>query len=230
MDRTRDQDLLLRVSDLALTYPEVGATAGAKLPAGYRIIERSLSLGSGFEIFERASAGLLSWQMHRRAGIIVSATSPTAITGTDALLVLGRRPFTITAPCRVVYDVATDRRCQPGIRHHAAVSHGPHPITARRPHASSRRSGARAPAQLRPGGDPSAVAEGVTGPAAHGAAHVHRDDDVARGGRVPGRPAEFTVGARSVPGVALMYLPRASGSGQPICSARATMMPAGPRR
>ncbi|HSU36302.1 MAG TPA: DUF1990 domain-containing protein [Propionibacteriaceae bacterium] len=105
-----DQDLLQRVGNLALTYPEVGATAAPRMPIGYRHIDRSLTVGSGTAVYERACVGLLSWQMHRRAGIKVIATAPSAVTGTCAILLIGRRPIAITAPCRVVYDVSTERR------------------------------------------------------------------------------------------------------------------------
>jgi uncharacterized protein (UPF0548 family) len=71
-------------------------------PAGYRTLERSLILGFGAEVFERAVHGLLSWQMHLEAGISVDSAAPTATVGEAVLLTLGRRPFTTTAPCRVV--------------------------------------------------------------------------------------------------------------------------------
>jgi uncharacterized protein (UPF0548 family) len=110
MGRTSDRDLLQRASALPLSYPEEGATAWAGLPAGYHWTERTLTLGSGDDVYQRACTGLLSWQMHRRAGIAITATAATAIPGTCALLVIGRRPLAITAACRVVYDVAAERQ------------------------------------------------------------------------------------------------------------------------
>lgn len=107
---TSNQELLGRLSALSLTYPEQGASTSAELPAGYGHVERSLTLGSGQEIYERACTGLLTWQMHRRTGITISATAPTAVTGTNVLLIIGRRPIALVAPCRVVYDVTTDRQ------------------------------------------------------------------------------------------------------------------------
>lgn len=105
-----DHDRLQHICDLPLTYPEAGATADARLPSGYRLIERSLTLGSGGTVYERACSGLLSWQMHRRAGIKVAATAPVAVPGTCAVLTIGWWPVAVTAPCRVVYDVKADRR------------------------------------------------------------------------------------------------------------------------
>ncbi len=110
MGRTSDRELLRQAAALPLSYPEEGATAWARLPAGYRWTERTLTLGSGDDVHERACTGLLSWQMHRRAGIAITATAATAAPGSCVLLVIGRRPLAITAACRVVYDVASDQQ------------------------------------------------------------------------------------------------------------------------
>jgi uncharacterized protein (UPF0548 family) len=108
--RLSDQDLAEWLSQLPLTYPEVGATAGSEVPAGYGGLERSLVLGTGPEVFERAVTGLLSWQMHRRTGLGLAGNAPTAVTGSCVELFIGRRPFALTAPCRVVYEVTEPRR------------------------------------------------------------------------------------------------------------------------
>jgi uncharacterized protein (UPF0548 family) len=84
-----------------LTYPEVGATAG-DLPAGYRHLRRSASLGSGLGVFRTASAELLGWEMHRRAGLTVLAEAPTARLGSDVRLGNPLGPIRIWASCRVV--------------------------------------------------------------------------------------------------------------------------------
>jgi uncharacterized protein (UPF0548 family) len=107
----RGDELARRLAELPLTYPEHGGTAWTELPAGYRRIERSAVLGSGSAVFERACSGLLSWQIYPRLGVTVDGNSPTAVTGTCALLSVGRRPLALTAPCRVIYTVADqDRR------------------------------------------------------------------------------------------------------------------------
>jgi uncharacterized protein (UPF0548 family) len=56
-------------------------------------------------VFERARAGLASWELHRRAGLGVAGNAPTVVTGGCVLLIIGRRPLALTAPCRVVYTV-----------------------------------------------------------------------------------------------------------------------------
>jgi uncharacterized protein (UPF0548 family) len=100
-----------RLSNLPFSYAEVGATAHADLPPGFGHLERSRVIGAGPDAFDRARTGLMSWQMHRRAGFGLVADSPTAATGSCALIVVGRRPFAVTAPCRVVYEVTGDARC-----------------------------------------------------------------------------------------------------------------------
>ena len=53
------------------SYPEVGATRAAELPAGYRIDRYELRLGSEDGRFERAVEALRRWQGQIGAGIRV---------------------------------------------------------------------------------------------------------------------------------------------------------------
>jgi uncharacterized protein (UPF0548 family) len=79
------------------TYPEVGATAG-ELPAGYHHVHASAVIGHGLSDLEAAAATLLTWDMHRRAGIRILSAPPRAEAGVEVeLRWLGRR-----IPCRVV--------------------------------------------------------------------------------------------------------------------------------
>ena len=87
-----------------LTYQEVGATAD-RLPAGYRHVTRSAPLGCGRETFELCSAAVLSWDMHRRAGLSVHASHPVAQRDADVAFVFGASRFGLVLPCRVVYVV-----------------------------------------------------------------------------------------------------------------------------
>jgi uncharacterized protein (UPF0548 family) len=91
------------------TYPEVGASTGA-LPTGYRHVRRSRDIGAGTAIFDAAVQRLLSWDVHRGAGLGVEATAPTAIVGCTVVLRLGAGPFRAHAPCRVVLVVDEPRR------------------------------------------------------------------------------------------------------------------------
>ena len=67
---------LQEVLDSPLTYQEVGGTRG-NLPDRYHHLRRTLVLGSGQERFEEAARTLLAWEMHRRAGVSVRASSPS---------------------------------------------------------------------------------------------------------------------------------------------------------
>lgn len=89
------------LSALDVTYPEVGGTAATALPAGYRHVERSVVVGEGAQTLRRATSALLTWSVHRAAGMTV--TGPPAVTaGATVVLTVGRRPFRVDAPCRVL--------------------------------------------------------------------------------------------------------------------------------
>jgi uncharacterized protein (UPF0548 family) len=88
-----------------LTYPEVGATANAELPSGYHHLRASRSLGA-VDLGAVADV-LLTWQMHRRAGLAFVDGPPRVELGADVTFrFLGQ-----VVPCRVV-DVVDepDRR------------------------------------------------------------------------------------------------------------------------
>jgi uncharacterized protein (UPF0548 family) len=89
---------LADLSGLALTYPEVGATA-MTLPAGYTHVRVDRRIGTGRDRFEQAADAVIRYGMLRGAGVRVTATTEVAQFGTDVLGRLG--PF--AAPCRVVY-------------------------------------------------------------------------------------------------------------------------------
>lgn len=89
------------------TYPEVGATAERQLPRGYSHLRMQCSLGYGRWVFERAAERLLSWEMHRRAGLAPHPSTERVDVGTTVSLTLGRRPVSMTARC-VVVDVVDE--------------------------------------------------------------------------------------------------------------------------
>jgi uncharacterized protein (UPF0548 family) len=89
-----------------LTYPEVGATAGV-LPAGYHHVRASRVIGTGRESFERASAALLSWRMHERAGVRKLSGPAVATTGRDVAF----RWLVVQFECRVISVFDEPDRC-----------------------------------------------------------------------------------------------------------------------
>ncbi len=91
-----------------LTYVEVGATAG-ELPPGYHHLRRTEVVGSGQGAFDAVAEALLSWEIQRRAGLRVTATSERVEVGVEVRLGVGFGPFRVVAPCRVIEVVAQER-------------------------------------------------------------------------------------------------------------------------
>jgi uncharacterized protein (UPF0548 family) len=98
----------LRIADF--TYGEVGSTRDDTLPTGYGNLRRSLTIGVGTERFEQAAQILLGWDMHRRAGVHVRASSDQVAQGTVAVLRLGVGRLGVNAPIRVAHLVEEPSR------------------------------------------------------------------------------------------------------------------------
>lgn len=93
---------LAALADTALTYPEVGASAGP-LPDDAHHASRDVAIGNAPGVFEAAGSALLGWRMHRRAGFEVVASTPVATVGTDMIATLpGRSPFGVSVPTRIL--------------------------------------------------------------------------------------------------------------------------------
>ena len=94
-----------RLRSAGLTYSEVGCTRQGHLPNGYGHLRRSRRVGAGAERFESAAQALLGWDMHRRAGLRVQASTEQVAAGEVAVLRLGVGVLSVHAPVRVVYVV-----------------------------------------------------------------------------------------------------------------------------
>jgi len=88
------------MSNMPLTYPEVGATAGPP-PPGYRHLGFVTQIGAGQQRFEEAADALMHWGMQRGAGLHVEASSDVVEVGSVVLVKMGF----MKAPCRVVYVI-----------------------------------------------------------------------------------------------------------------------------
>lgn len=91
-----------------LTYPELLrgrsiplARGDARLPGQWDVLLESRVIGRGPEHFARARERILSWQMHRAAGIRVDAEGG-AVVGQRVSLSVGVGPLLIPARCEVV--------------------------------------------------------------------------------------------------------------------------------
>jgi uncharacterized protein (UPF0548 family) len=85
------------------TYEPTGATLtalddGAALPAGYRHLRYRTRIGSGDDVFRVAGEAIMSWQLHRSAGV---RPRPSAARAAPGVTVVSRVP--IPAPCIVVW-------------------------------------------------------------------------------------------------------------------------------
>jgi uncharacterized protein (UPF0548 family) len=98
----RLSELVRQARGAAYSYPAVGATRSAALPAGYAVQRISAELGEGEAVFERAAIALDAWEVHRGAGlVVVPAAAPAA--GETVAVVLPVRGATVVCPCRIVY-------------------------------------------------------------------------------------------------------------------------------
>jgi uncharacterized protein (UPF0548 family) len=93
---------------VSLTYAEVGATERGVLPAGYRHLRYRVDLPPG--AFERAGEAVVTWRMHRAAGVRLAADADRAAPGVRVTTRLSVGPFGISAPCEVVWTADDDRR------------------------------------------------------------------------------------------------------------------------
>ncbi|MFE1663286.1 DUF1990 family protein [Microbacterium sp. P02] len=93
-----------------VTYPEVGATAGA-LPAGYRHVRVERLVGRGREDYEQTCDLLLAGQAQRRAGAIIRLSQVPLRTGTYVRMLVRIGPLGFRIPCVVVWAERTTDLC-----------------------------------------------------------------------------------------------------------------------
>lgn len=84
-----------------LSYEQVGATLGV-LPVDYRHLRRHESVGVGQERFHQVAERLMTWQVHRAAGLAVQPSGDRAQLGAVVLLGLGLGRLRLVSPCLVV--------------------------------------------------------------------------------------------------------------------------------
>jgi uncharacterized protein (UPF0548 family) len=97
-------------TDPDLTYLEVGATARTPLPRGYHHVVRERVVGTGEECFRAAAERLMTWAVHRGAGLRVTAEHPRVRAGDRVVSAFGVGRLRIDVPCRVVEVVEEPRR------------------------------------------------------------------------------------------------------------------------
>lgn len=85
----------------SLTYPEVGATRDGTLPAGYRHLHYRTPLPA--DGFDAAAEAVLTWRMHRAAGVRIDTDADRAAPGVRLTVGVGVGPLRLRAPCKVVW-------------------------------------------------------------------------------------------------------------------------------
>jgi uncharacterized protein (UPF0548 family) len=103
-------DVLRRSVAAEPTFPEAGASQaavldGGALPGGYHHLRYRRRVGRGSAAFAAAGVAVMTWQMHRGAGIRVAAADPVAVVGSTMVSALGIGPLHLSAPCRIVWTV-----------------------------------------------------------------------------------------------------------------------------
>jgi len=86
-----------------LTYDEVGATETGTLPRGYHHLRYRVAIGR--DVLAPAAEAVLTFRMHRAAGVRITASADRAAPGVEVVTGLGVGPLRLSAPCRVVWAV-----------------------------------------------------------------------------------------------------------------------------
>ena len=108
--RTELESSLAEQSTAEPTYPEVGATRDAALPAGYRHDRYRRRLGSGPGAWDAARDGLRAWACHEGAGLARLPERPELREGETLVQVLPVGPAYVLGACRIVYVIDEPER------------------------------------------------------------------------------------------------------------------------
>jgi uncharacterized protein (UPF0548 family) len=85
-----------------VTYAEVEATRG-QLPSGYLHDRHVVELGAGEDVYRRAVQGLVDWEAHRRAGLMLHPAKTPIREGETVVLAVTLPGLSAIAACRIVY-------------------------------------------------------------------------------------------------------------------------------
>lgn len=90
-----------------LTYLDVGLTQHFAWPAGFRPLRHRILVGQGERSFQQLANGILTFNLHRGAGLQVAADSRAAV-GSLVVVAFGVGKFRLEAPCEVVWVEESD--------------------------------------------------------------------------------------------------------------------------
>lgn len=92
----------------ALTYAEVGATESLPMPAGYNHLRYRRRVGA--VSLDEAATAVLTFAVHRAAGLRVRTDTARAVPGAVVTVIAGVGPLRLVGPCRVVAVSETGER------------------------------------------------------------------------------------------------------------------------
>lgn len=84
------------------THSAVGWTQLGAWPAGFRPLHHRIRVGTGEAAFRRLADGILTFQLHRRAGLTLVADGRAAVGGT-VTVGFGTGSLRLRIPCAVVW-------------------------------------------------------------------------------------------------------------------------------
>ncbi|MFC5923193.1 DUF1990 family protein [Micromonospora vulcania] len=90
-----------------VTYPEVGRTRHGPLPGGYHHLRHRYPLPAGS--FDTAAEAVLSWRLHRAAGVRMRTDAARATEGARVTVGLGVGPARISGACQVIWSEDSPR-------------------------------------------------------------------------------------------------------------------------
>jgi uncharacterized protein (UPF0548 family) len=109
--RHADRAAMARVLGRAASHESTFTGGLEPVPPGFRSVRHREAIGSGAVAFAAAAEAILTWDMHRRAGLEVCAAAPRAETGTDVVVAITLGPLVdLLAPCRVDDVIDEPRR------------------------------------------------------------------------------------------------------------------------
>jgi uncharacterized protein (UPF0548 family) len=85
-----------------LTSPSTGVLDDGVPPTGYVCLQARVQLGSDQRARDRLCRALMSWELHRAAGMITAPSRPAVSVGVTIVNAATVGPLALLAPCRVV--------------------------------------------------------------------------------------------------------------------------------
>ena len=100
---------LERAERSPLSYPDVGMTEGPA-PEGYRVSDRSVTVGSGRDAYQRAAPAVQSWAMLDIPWVVMYPDRPVPRPGLTAMVTARSYGIWTLNPVRIVYQFEEDDR------------------------------------------------------------------------------------------------------------------------